>query len=90
MKSIGGCNFEKFDSTINRTFDYVNSQYSPTGNYNKEYEMPYYKWEADLDQNGNEEEFESSASFVYIGFRGMYNFRAPPDEKYLLHERMRK
>ncbi len=90
MKSIGGCNFEKFEKQVSRTYDYINGTYSPTGDYTKDYEMPYYKWEADLSANGNEEEFEQTGSFLYIGFRGMHNLRAPPEEKYLTHERMRK
>jgi hypothetical protein len=90
MKSIGGCNFEKFKQHIERTHTYITHDYNPTGNYNKEYEMPYYKWESDLADIGNPEEFESSSSYVYIGFRGMWNFRNAPDETYLTHERMRK
>jgi hypothetical protein len=90
LKTVGGCNFTKFEKHINRTFHYINHVYTPTGDYNKEYEMPYYKWEKNLEEVGNAEEYESSASFLFIGFRGMYNFRAPPEEGYLTHERMKK
>ncbi len=90
VKSVGGCNFEMFERHVNRTFAYVNHTYVPTGDYNKDYEMPYYKWEADLDQNGNEQELESTGSWKMHGFRGIQMFREAPDEKHLTHERMRK
>lgn len=90
IKAIGGANFAKFEKNIDRTFNYINHTYNPTSNYNKEYEMPYYKWEKDLEEVGNGEEYESSASFLYIGFRGFYNFRVPPEETHMTHERMRK
>ena len=90
MKAVGGCNFAKFSEHVDRTHHYVNHHYKPTGSYNKDYEMPYYKWEADLDYVGNPEEYESSGANIYIGFRGQWNFRAVPDENYLTHERMRK
>jgi hypothetical protein len=90
LKTLGGCNFEKFEKEITRAFDYVNGVYNPSGEFNKEYEMPYYNWEAKLSLYGNEEEFEQTGGFIYIGFRGPHNFRAPPEEKYITHERMRK
>ena len=87
---MGGCNFQKFETEITRLYHYINGEYSPAANYNKEYEMPYYNWEAHLSTLGNEEEYEQSGGYIYIGFRGIHNFRAPPGEKYLTHERMRK
>lgn len=64
--------------------------YNPSGPYNIDYEMPYYKYEADLDHTGNDMELESTGSWVFAGFRGQYSLREAPDEKYLTHERMKK
>lgn len=90
LKTIGGCNFEKFRNEINRSFEYISQEYNPGGNFNKEYEMPYYYWESQLKLLGNSEEFEQTGSMLYIGFRGPHMFRTVPEERGLNHEIMKK
>lgn len=90
IKSLGGINFERLNRNVNRIHDYVNNVYSPKGEFNKEYEMPYYKWEADLDNHGHDPEYEQTGSFFYGGWRGQYTMRRVPDDDHLSHERMKK
>ncbi len=90
MKTIGGINFDKFSVNINRISTHVNENYRPSGDWNKEYEMPYYKYEHDLEFNGRELETEESSSMFMNGFKGHFSVKTVVDDNHLSHERMRK
>ena len=58
----------------------------------KDYEMPYYRWEADLDHNGNKNEDDGVQATFFKGFKGFLSLAelTPDENKNMVHERMRK
>lgn len=73
-----------------RSFEFINHTYVSKESHGKEYELPYYKWEADLDHNGNEMMAESTGSWVSMGWKGFYSFSKVPGDNFLMHVRMKK
>jgi hypothetical protein len=63
---------------------------SKTSDYNKEFELPYYHWESELDVKGNEAPLDSTQGFFIDGFRAFLTpYRVPNDER-LMHIRMKR
>lgn len=92
IKSIGGCNFDRHERAVNRSFEFINQNFSVdrTG-HGKEYEMPYYKWESNLDITGNDLDVEATGSWQTVGWRGFMSYtRLPNEENYMTHKRLKK
>jgi hypothetical protein len=58
--------------------------------YNSEFEMPYYKWEADLHVTGNQELTDNAQGYFFEGFRGLASFTKVPNENRLMHVQIKK
>jgi hypothetical protein len=91
IKTMGGCNFHKIEKEINRNFDTItNNTIKAYPTIAPQYELPYYKWEADLDFNGRGEDSDATGSWIATGWRGFYTVTGVPNENYLMHVRMKK
>lgn len=76
--------------SIYRASDYINHTFITKEGHGQEYELPYYKWEADLDFNGNGIMAESTGSWVSNGWKGFYTLTRVPTDNNLMHVRMKK
>ncbi len=63
---------------------------SKTSDYNKEFELPYYHWESNLDVTGNEAQADGTQGFFISGFLGTHTTTRVPNDDKLFHLRMKR
>jgi hypothetical protein len=92
LKKLGGTNFQKYEREISRISNYVNDRNAEVVlRGSSDYEMPYYRWEKDLDWRGQIDMLEYSQSFIRPAFRGFFTLiNEPLDDRKTIHERMKK
>jgi hypothetical protein len=61
-----------------------------TSDYDKEYEMPYYAWEANLLERGNDEPVDNAQGYHLEFFKGFASFARAPNENKLMHIQIKK
>jgi hypothetical protein len=89
VKTIGGCNYEKIDYQCKRVTQFIDNE-KKNPDYDNEYEMPYYHWEARLHQTGNDELIDNSQGYFFEFFRGFANFNRAINENKLQHIQLKK
>ena len=72
-----------------RIMNYLDST-TKNNNYDKEYEMPYYHWEAELSVKGNDEPADPGQGYFFEGFKGLANLSRAPNENRLSHIQIKK
>jgi hypothetical protein len=63
---------------------------SKNSDMTKEYEMPYYHWEAGMLNVGNEEVNDNAQGYHFEGFKGFGNLARATNENRLVHFQIKK